>query len=103
MVPFVAAVLPVLETLVGCCLVLGLLTRGAALLALGLSAIFAGAIASALTRGLEIGCGCFGDESQATWQHVGLNLFLVVVSTLLVSRGGGRWTIENRFAERAER
>lgn len=66
-----AVVLPWLEILVGGCIALGVLLEGALLLSVLLFGVFLTAIASALARGREIGCGCFGDawreESISQW------------------------------------
>ncbi len=59
-VPTVGHLLPVLEIVVGVCLVLGLLTRAAAVLSALLFVAFIVGIASAWARGLQIECGCFG-------------------------------------------
>jgi uncharacterized membrane protein YphA (DoxX/SURF4 family) len=59
-VPVVGHGLPILEILVGVCLVLGLLTRLVALLSALMLAAFIIGIASAWARGLQIECGCFG-------------------------------------------
>ncbi|HMB70978.1 MAG TPA: MauE/DoxX family redox-associated membrane protein [bacterium] len=57
-----ALVLPVLELLVGMCLVLGVLDAGASLLVLALMIVFTAAVGSAVARGLDISCGCFDTE-----------------------------------------
>ena len=59
-VPLVGHLLPVLEIVVGLCLVLGLLTRVVAVLSALMLAAFIVGIASAWARGLQIECGCFG-------------------------------------------
>ena len=57
----VGRALPMVEIVVGVCLVLGLLTRiSAAVSALLLLAFIIG-IASVWSRGILIDCGCFGD------------------------------------------
>lgn len=56
----VAATLPYVEVLAGALLLLGRNVRGAALLLALLTLVFIAAILSALLRGLEIDCGCFG-------------------------------------------
>ena len=61
-VPIVGHLLPILEIVVGACLVLGLLTRMVALLSALMLAAFIIGIASAWARGLQIECGCFGEE-----------------------------------------
>jgi uncharacterized membrane protein YphA (DoxX/SURF4 family) len=59
-VPTVGQLLPVIEIVVGVCLVLGLLTRGAAVVSALLFIAFIIGIASVWARGINIDCGCFG-------------------------------------------
>ena len=59
-VPVVGHGLPVLELLVGACLLLGLLVRPLAVLSGLLLVAFIIGIGSAWARGLSIECGCFG-------------------------------------------
>lgn len=60
-----ALILPWVELLVGLGLILGILYRGAALLVNGMTVVFIIALASAVVRGLNIDCGCFGDAESA--------------------------------------
>jgi uncharacterized membrane protein YphA (DoxX/SURF4 family) len=60
-----ALALPVLELIVGACLILGVLDAGASLLVLGLMIVFTAAVGSAVARGLDISCGCFDTEGGA--------------------------------------
>lgn len=86
----VGQLLPVIEMVVGVMLVIGLLTRGAAVLSAILFVAFIIGIASVWARGINIDCGCFGGggsnpdaASQYPWEiarDVGLlaaSLFLV--------------------------
>jgi uncharacterized membrane protein YphA (DoxX/SURF4 family) len=59
-VPAVGHGLPILEILVGACLLLGLLTRVAGGLSALMQLAFVIGIASVWARGLSIDCGCFG-------------------------------------------
>jgi uncharacterized membrane protein YphA (DoxX/SURF4 family) len=59
-VPTVGYVLPIVEVVVGALLVLGLLTRGSAVVSLVLFAAFIFGISWAWSQGLQIECGCFG-------------------------------------------
>ena len=59
-VPTVGHLLPILEVVVGVCLVVGLLTRTMGVLSTLMLAGFVVGIASAWARGLQIDCGCFG-------------------------------------------
>jgi hypothetical protein len=84
-----ASILPGIEFLCGLCLIRGgNLLRGAALLATGLSAVFVAANLSALLRGLNINCGCFGltflQSWQLSWPHLAFNVLLILLALLLV-------------------
>lgn len=57
----VGRVLPMLEIVLGACLVVGLLTRFAGGLSALLQLAFIVGIASVWARGISINCGCFGD------------------------------------------
>lgn len=61
LVKLVGYSLPLVELLVGLCLVIGLITRVTAVFAAGLMVVFVIGIASVWARGMEIDCGCFGD------------------------------------------
>jgi uncharacterized membrane protein YphA (DoxX/SURF4 family) len=60
----VAALLPWLELVLGCCLLGGILTEGSLVATIGLTGIFAFATLSAWRRSLPIHCGCFGAGSD---------------------------------------
>jgi uncharacterized membrane protein YphA (DoxX/SURF4 family) len=61
-VNFVALLMPMLEIIVGVCLIAGLLLDGALVITTGMFTVFLFAIVSALMRGLDIDCGCFGTD-----------------------------------------
>ncbi len=70
--------LPVVEIAIGVLLLLGLLTRYAAVTAFLLMAAFVVGIAAAWARGLSIDCGCFGGggpteagQTQYPWRSPG--------------------------------
>jgi uncharacterized membrane protein YphA (DoxX/SURF4 family) len=62
-VNLMAVVLPVLEVLCGLMLIFGKWLRGVSLVLIVLNAVFIFAIGSAISRGLDISCGCFGTEA----------------------------------------
>jgi hypothetical protein len=64
-VNIVAAVAPMFELLAAAALLSGRLYRGGVWLATGLMATFTVLIASALLRGIDLDCGCFGNAVQA--------------------------------------
>lgn len=89
----IAIVLPAIEVLVGIFILAAIWLRAAALVTTALTVMFLIVILSALARGLNIECGCFGTIGG---RHVGLvNLAidgtLLCLSALLMwrSRDGG--------------
>ena len=79
LVNWVAVVLPSTEVVAGLFLLTGVWLRAAAVLVTALMAMFAIAIVSALARGLNIECGCFGTVGG---RHIGL-VNLAIDATLL--------------------
>ncbi len=91
MINALAILLPWVEILAGGCLLLGVKTRGGALLASGLLGIFGLALAISLARGLDIDCGCFGSSPRAnevSWLHLVRDLCLMAagIHVLLFDR-----------------
>jgi uncharacterized membrane protein YphA (DoxX/SURF4 family) len=92
-VPAVGHLLPVLELVIGACLLLGLLTRAMAVATALLMVLFTFGIASAWARGLEIQCGCFGgggnvkiDATPGYIRDILRDLGLLMLSAWLVWR-----------------
>jgi len=91
-VPLVGHTLPILEIVVGVCLVLGLLTRPASVESALLFVAFIVGIASAWARGLQIECGCFGGggfDADATSKYpweIARDVGLLALSVLLALR-----------------
>ena len=97
----VGHLLPVLEVVVGSCLVLGLLTRGAAVASALLFVAFIIGIASVWARGIEIDCGCFGGggydpdaTSKYPWE-IARDTGLLALSVFLVWLPGSRWALDS--------
>jgi len=80
LVNLVGITLPWVELIAGAFLVIGILPQSSAAVITGLLAVFIGAGALALARGLEIACGCFfpigGD--RLTWATVLRDAVLLV-------------------------
>jgi len=103
-VPVVGHGLPVLEILVGLCLLLGLLTRAAATVSALLLVAFVIGVASAWARGLSIECGCFGGgagpaanaRAKYPWE-IARDIGLLALSAWLVGRPRTPWAIDNRL------
>ena len=85
-----ALTLPVLELLAAAAILIGFPYRGSVLILGGLSLVFAGAVGSAVIRGIDLSCGCFGThaESQADWAHVAGNLVGFLAALWLLRRSG---------------
>ena len=93
--PLVAAVailLPPAELVAGAALILSKWQREAALIILGMLAVFLAGLVQAKVRGLDIGCGCFGaDEGETVGDAIVRDILLLAPAVWLVVRG-------NRFA-----
>ena len=90
-----AALIPWLEIVVGCCLVGGVLVEGALLATVALTSSFTLAIASAWHRGLGISCGCFGTghasiDGLTVLRSLGLLLISVLGLVAALRSGQGR-------------
>jgi uncharacterized membrane protein YphA (DoxX/SURF4 family) len=100
-VPAVGYALPVVEVVVGVCLVLGLLTRTMGVVSALLFVAFIIGIASAWARGLEIDCGCFGgggqlDGASAKYPgEIARDVGLLLASLWLVVRPRTRWSLDS--------
>ena len=84
-----AIFLPLLEILIAVNLVIGIYTRGAALLSSLIFMTFATALTINLVRGLDISCGCFGASSgNISWFYPvrDLSLFCMSVFVLIYDR-----------------
>ena len=77
-----AMTLPWVEVVVALALILGIRARAGALLSSGMLAVFTLAVISAVARGLDFECGCFGtaDASSVGVQKVLTNLGMLAVA-----------------------
>jgi uncharacterized membrane protein YphA (DoxX/SURF4 family) len=104
LVPLVGHGLPVLEILVGACLLLGLLVRVNAAVSVVLLLAFIVGISSAWARGLSIECGCFGGgggpvenaQDKYPWE-LARDAGLVLASGWLLYRPRTRFALDNRL------
>jgi len=80
-----AAVLPGLEIGIGLGLLAATMARSAAWLSSALLLVFGCAQVSAMVRGLEIGCGCFGRASDADSELIGSASIIRTVALFVVS------------------
>ena len=91
--------LPYFELLVGGYLIIGLFTRVTALVAAAQFAVYAGAIASAVLRGIPANCGCFGphDTATADWPHVAFDIALAAVAAVIAAGAPGMFALDRRI------
>jgi uncharacterized membrane protein YphA (DoxX/SURF4 family) len=94
-----ALLLPFVEVLLGGYLIIGLFTRFAGGFAAFQLAIFSGAIASAVVRGLHVSCGCFGpaDQTTTSWGEVARDAALVLVALFIALRAPGAVALDRRM------
>lgn len=97
----VGRTLPMLEIVVGVCLVIGLLTRINGAVSALLQLAFVIGIASVWSRGIEIDCGCFGDggpdpdaSGKYPWE-IARDLGLMALSLLLVVRPRTAYAVDS--------
>jgi uncharacterized membrane protein YphA (DoxX/SURF4 family) len=80
-----ALALPWAEVIAGVLLFFNLWVRPAGLVAVVLFGAFFVAVASALIRGLDIECGCFGPHSaQVGWKTLAIDIVGLVVSVIII-------------------
>lgn len=97
---------PWAEALCAAFLLIGLWTRAAALLLSVALAGFIAAILSALDRGLDFPCGCFGkinfpcSPKSLTMCGVWRNVALLVPAVYILARGPGRMSVDRLLAPR---
>ena len=105
-VPTLGHLLPVVEIVVGVCVVAGLLTRGMAAGSALLFVAFIIGIASAWARGLQIECGCFGGggykegASAAYPWEIARDTGLLLLSLSLIWRPRSAWALDSLLAEK---
>jgi uncharacterized membrane protein YphA (DoxX/SURF4 family) len=97
----VGYLLPALELVVGLALVVGVMTRGAAVISALLFVAFIIGIASVWARGMEIDCGCFGGggadpdaSSDYPWE-IARDAGLLLLSGFLVWQGSTRLSLDS--------
>jgi putative oxidoreductase len=88
-VNIIAIVLPWVELVIGLALVSGIQTRQAALLSVLLNAVFIIAAISAMSRGLDIECGCFTvskAHSNVGWMLLARDMAFVFLGAVVMKK-----------------
>ena len=83
----IAMVLPCMELLVGICLVGQIFIGGALLASAAMAAMFTFVLSSALYRGLDISCGCFGANGGVISYSTILRAALILLLSILAYIG----------------
>lgn len=83
------------EITVGIMLLIGLFTRGSALLSAVMLAVFTTAIIIAVLRGLEIDCGCFAKPEPVGWFKVLKNSGWILLSLFLYFFPKSNFSVDN--------
>ncbi|GAA1476282.1 DoxX family membrane protein [Nocardioides aestuarii] len=102
-VPTVGHLLPVVEVVVGLLLLLGLLTRPAAVVSSLLFVAFVVGISAAWARGMSIDCGCFGgggfdaDAREKYPWEIARDVGLLAASAWLVVRPSSHLSLDRRL------
>ena len=100
-VPAVGNLLPVLEVVIGLCLVLGVFVRWTSVVSALLFVAFIIGISSAWARGLSIDCGCFGgggeipDAAAKYPGEIARDVGLLALSLWLVVRPASRLALDH--------
>jgi protein-disulfide isomerase/uncharacterized membrane protein YphA (DoxX/SURF4 family) len=103
LVPLVGHGLPVLEIVLGLALVVGLLTRWAAVVSAIVLIAFIVGISSAWARGLQIECGCFGgggptrDATSSYPWEIARDVGLLLLAGFLVWRPRTPFSLDERL------
>lgn len=84
----IAMTLPWVELVAALALVLGVRARAGAVVATALLALFTAGVVSAVARGLDFECGCFGtsDATRVGWSKIAQNVAMLAVAALACSR-----------------
>jgi hypothetical protein len=95
-----AFVIPWLELFSGLALLTGILYLGGIAICGFLASLFFGAITSAWYRGLDITCGCFGKENNATNfpKHIALDVAMLVAVIILWRLASHRQSFQSQNA-----
>ena len=67
----VAIILPTLELIVGCCLILGIMLDGSSIITAGMMIVFIFALSQAMIRGIDVSCGCFNVSEAEEGSQIG--------------------------------
>jgi uncharacterized membrane protein YphA (DoxX/SURF4 family) len=94
----VAITLPWLEFYCGIFLIIGLFLRASGGIIAMLMMLFIIALTTALIRGLNIDCGCYGMESQITISRILEDIGLLFMALYVILFPGSKLALDNLFS-----
>ena len=90
-VNLIAIIIPFIELISGIALIAGIYTRPAAIIIIGMLAVFITAISINIIRGHEFDCGCFSSDTSQTansaWQTLGRNMIFMMLGIYIFLSG----------------
>jgi putative oxidoreductase len=86
LVPYVAAAVVGIEILAGLALLTGAAVRPAAIVLAALLVVFIAFLVQVLLRGIDLRCGCFGDDERASWWTVARDIAMLAAAIALARR-----------------
>ena len=90
LVPAAAAAVVGIEIATALALLANVWARAAAWVLAALLAVFTAGLSSALARGIDLACGCFGGSAPATWWTVLRDVVLLALAVLVALTARGR-------------
>ena len=91
----IAIIIPFIELITGIALIIGVYTRPAAIIIIGMLTAFVIAISINIIRGHEFDCGCFSsDASQSVnsaWQTLGRDVIFIMLGIYIFTYGKERF------------
>lgn len=104
LIPYAAFVIPWTEVVCAVALLLGLGTRGAARVIMGLLVIFCLAMASVIVRDIEVDCTCFGKflGGNVGWLSILRNVVLLAIMMPVAKWGAGMLAVENLLVRQSD-
>jgi len=91
----VAIILPWVELVCGICLFVGFFLRESASIISSLIIVFIIVLVSALIRGLDINCGCYGMETQISWGRILEDIGLLFMAAYITFFPGSQLSIDH--------
>lgn len=90
LVPAAAVMVIGVEIAAGLALIFNVWARAAAWVLAALLVVYTVGLSSALARGIDLACGCFGGNDPATWWTVLRDVVLLVLSVAVALTARGR-------------